>query len=219
MEVITKLTTLFKLIVKYKFRVVTAIVIILFTFFSYWFTGFLIDGNYLTKYQELDPFAKELVSIEGWWLETLVGGCVPMFLVYAIQFYLLKFDLEPEKRDFIFTAIPFIPKLKWLTNKPIVFMLGTSSIFLGAVLYLGIEGDTKYLVALLIPALLFGLTYMLRSASSQISSGRGFTEFTRKKCVSIGWFCIILSFSCWVYADVILPFTDALKLWGELNKS
>ncbi|EOV6297658.1 hypothetical protein ACN9RH_004717 [Vibrio parahaemolyticus] len=214
-----KLTALFKLFIKYKFRIVAAIVIIIFTFFSYWFTGFLIDGNYLTKYQGLDPFVKDLVSVEDWWLETLVGGCVPMFLVYGIQFYLLKFDLEPAKRDFIFSALPFIPKLKWLTNKPIVFMLGTSSMFLGIVLHIGLEGNTKYLAALLIPALLFAFTFMLRSASLQISSGKGFSKFTHKNCVSIGWFCIILSFACWVYADVILPFTDALKLWGELNKS
>ncbi|MBE4227396.1 hypothetical protein HJ085_22875 [Vibrio parahaemolyticus] len=62
----------------------------------------MIDGDYLTKYQGLEPFVKELVSVEDWWLETLVGGCVPMFLVYGIQFYQLKFDFEPEKRDFIF---------------------------------------------------------------------------------------------------------------------
>ncbi|MCG6538675.1 hypothetical protein MCB86_01115 [Pseudomonas sp. KSR10] len=216
---IKKIASTLKAIIKHKFRATAILVILAFTLFGYWLIDLLIDGDYFTKYKELDPFAKELVSIEGWWLETLIGGCVPMFLVFGIQFYLLKFDLEPEKREFIFAALPFIPKLKWLTNKPIIFMLGTSSIFLGMVLYLGIEGNTKYLAALFIPALLFLFIYLLRISSSQISSGEGFSKFTHKKCVSIGWACIVLSFSCWVYADVILPFSDALKLWSELNKS
>ncbi|GAB6262597.1 hypothetical protein [Photobacterium sp. R1] len=218
-EVIKDSATILKTIIKYKFRVTAVLVIGVLTLLGYWITGFLIDGDYFSKYENLDPFAKELLSIEGWWLETLIGGCVPMFLVFGIQFYLLKFDLEPEKRDFIFSALPFIPKLKWFTNKPIIFMLGTSSIFLGMVLYLGIEGNFRYLAALLIPGLMFLFTFMLRMASSQISSGKGLSKFTHDHCVHIGWFCSALALACWVYADVLLPFNDVLQLWGELNKS
>jgi hypothetical protein len=218
-ELINKLTTVLKVIIKYKFRVTATSVVIALTLCGYWLTGFLIDGDYFSKYESLDPFAKDLVSIEGWWLETLIGGCVPMFLVFGIQFYLLKFKLEPENRDFIFAALPFIQKLNWLTNKPIIFMLGTSSIFLGVVLYLGIEGNFNYLAALLIPGLMFLFTYMLRIASSQISSGSGLSKFTHSNCVPIGSSCITLAFVCWVYADVLLPFNEVLQLWNELNKS
>lgn len=186
------------------------------TYMTYLMSGIFIK-EYQEKYQAWDPLTKQLVSIEGWWIETLLGGCIPMFLTFGIQFFLLDTNISEEKKSYAFTILPFIPKLNWLTNKPIIFLLGTSSAFLGIFLFLGIEGDSKFFWGLFIPFFLFLLTFLIRHAATEIANGKGFTSFTYRHCTKIGWFSICMSFFCWFCADILFPALSALDIWMALT--
>jgi len=204
---------------KFKFWVLAAVLTITFVILGYMLGSSIIELNLIEKYNQIDEVAKKFISIEEWWIEALVGGCIPMFFVFSIQFFVLRLDVDIKKRDIVYSALPFIPKLKWLTNKPIYFILCTASLLLGLILYISFEGKLIYLWATIIPAVIFGLAFLVRYTSSQISSGTGFTESTYKHCVKIAWFCLFLSFVCWGYSDVFLPFKDAMELWDVVTKS
>ncbi len=220
MEVtLNNISNILKKISNYKFWISAITLTLIFVALGYKLGNTIIELNLIDKYESIDAVTKNFISIDGWWIETLIGGCIPMFLVFAIQFFVLRLDVDKEKRDFIYSVLPFIPKLKWLTNKPIYFMLCTAALLLGLVLFLSFDGDLKYLWGALIPATIFGLTFLVRYTSAQISSGKGFTNSTYKNCVKIAWFCLFLSFLCWGYSDVILPVGDAIELWKILTKS
>jgi len=216
-DFIKRVIVILKTIGNVKFWGTFVVLVPVLTCLAYYFSGVVREGNYLSKYEAWDPLTKQFVSIEGWWMETLIGGCVPMFLAFGIQFFLLRTDISTENKSFIFSALPFIPKLNWLTNKPIIFLLGTSSVFLGVLLFLGLEGDHKYLWGLFIPFIMFLLTFVLRYAASEIASGEGFSAFTYSNCTKIGWFSIGMSFLCWFYADILLPAQDAWEIWQAIK--
>ncbi len=50
-----------------KFWSITVFLFVVLTAVSYWATGFVTEGNYIEKYQKLDPLVKELFSLESWW--------------------------------------------------------------------------------------------------------------------------------------------------------
>ncbi len=216
-EFIEQITRILKAIGGVKFWSTFLFLVPTLTYFTYYLSGVVIEGDYLSKYEAWDPLTKQFVSIEGWWMETLIGGCVPMFLAFSIQFFLLRTDISTENKSFIFSALPFIPKLNWFTNKPIMFLLGTSSVFLGMTLFLGLEGEPRYLWSLFIPFFLFLLTFNLRYAASEIARGEGFSSFTYRHCTKIGWFSVGLSFLCWFYADIFLPAHDAWEIWKAIK--
>ena len=216
-EFVKRITVILKTIGGVRFWATVIVLVPTLTCVTYYLSGVVIEGDLPSKYKALDPLAKQFVSIEGWWMETLIGGCTPMFLVFSIQFFLLKKEISTENRTLIFSALPFIPKLNWLTNKPIIFLLGTSSVFLGMTLFLGLEGESKYLWSLFIPFFLFLLTFYLRYAASVIASGKGFAPFTYRHCAKIGWFSIGMSFLCWFYADIFLPAQDVWGIWQAIK--
>ena len=172
-------------------------------------------GGYLDKYQKLNPFIKEFVSIQDWWIESLLGGCIPMFLFFGIQFFLL--NQNKKAKDLIFSALPFIKVLNWFAGKPIIFILGTASAFFGIILFLAIEGESKYFGAMIIPLALLFLTFSLRYTAAQIASGEGFSPLTYQYHKGIAWSCCVLAFLCWGFADIYSPFSDLYQLWQQLE--
>ncbi|EPP5335789.1 hypothetical protein ACUSRQ_005071 [Vibrio harveyi] len=151
--------------------------------------------------------------------EMLISGCIPMFLLFSIQFYLLKFDPKNEYRDMFNSVLPFVPMLKWLTNKPIYFMLGTASVFLGVTIYLAVEGGVAYLAGLIIPVPIFMLTFLLKYASAQIASGEEFTEWTYDNNKSVGTGCATISLACWLYINVLSPSCELWTVFSALSVS
>ena len=199
-EFIKRITVILKTIGGIRFWATVIVLVPTLTCVTYYLSGIVIEEDLPSKYKALDPLAKQFVSIEGWWMETLIGGCIPMFLGFSLNFFLLKKEISTENRTLIFSALPFISKLNWLTNKPIIFLLGTSSVFLGMTLFLVLEVESKHLWSLLIPFFSFLLTFYLRYAASVIDSGKGLSSFTHHHCAKIGGFSIGISFICWLYA-------------------
>jgi len=138
-----------------------------------------------------------------------------MFLVFGIQFFLLH--QKTEAKELIFAALPFIKSLSWFAGKPIIFILGTASLFFGAILFLVVEGDVKYFAAMLIPLLLFILTFSLRYTVTAIASGDEFSPITYQYNKPIAWFCCFVAAGCWIFADLYCPFSDLYQLWTILN--
>ena len=140
------------------FWLTTFFVTSLFTYLGFQLSQKAIELGVVEKYKALDPFVKQFISIEDWWLETLLGGCIPMFILFGLQFFLLR--RNRRAREYLYSVLPFLPKLSWLAGKPVYFMLATSSIFLGAIMFLGCKGDSKYYWGLIIPFSLFGFTFL-----------------------------------------------------------
>ena len=216
MIIIENITKTLKTIGSIKFWFIATMTFITLSITGYIASSKVVYGGYVEKYQELDPFAKNLISVQDWWIESLLGGCIPMFLVFGIQFFLL--NQNQKTKDLLFAALPFIKFLNWFAGKPIIFILGTASLFFGAILFLAIEGDSKYFWAMLIPLTLLFLTFSLRHTAGQIASGTGFSSITYKFHKGIGWGCCIIAASCWVFADIYSPFSDLYQLWSELTK-
>lgn len=215
MTPIQKTVSIIKQIGNIKFWASAITTSIIFTTAGYLISWKMVYDEYWKKYESLDKFAKSLMSIEDWWLETLLGGCIPMLIAFGVQFFLLK--TAHKNKDIIFSALPFIPFLNFFAVKPFIFMFGTSSIFLGAILFLGIEGDPQYLWGLIIPACMYGASFTLRYRSSQIMAGKDFSEFTYKNHKRIGWGCFIMALACWIYADIYAPLKDLYLLWQQLK--
>lgn len=210
-----KIISIIKKIGNVKFWASAITVSIIFTAAGYLISRKVVYGEFWKKYEALDDFAKSLISIEDWWLETLLGGCIPMLIAFGVKFFLL--NITHKSKDLIFSALPFIPILNFFAVKPVMFMLGTSSMFLGAILFLGIEGNTQYLWGLIIPTSLYGASFTLRYRSSQIMAGKGFSKFTYTNHVRIGWGCFIMALACWIYADIYAPFKELFLLWLQLK--
>jgi hypothetical protein len=216
MAIVEKITNIFKKIGSIRFWFIATVTFIALSIAGYFASSKVVYGGYVEKYKALDPFAKNLISIQDWWVESLLGGCIPMFLVFGIQFFLLNQD--KKTKDFLFSILPFIKFLNWFAGKPIIFILGTASLFFGAILFLAIEGDNKYYWAMLIPLTLFFLTFSLRYTAGEIASGTGFSPITYTYHKEIAWGCCILAASCWAFADIYSPFSDLYQLWKELTK-
>jgi len=202
-----------------KFWIFALLVTVATTGLSYIFSGIVIEGGYLAKYEALDETIKQLVSIEDSWIEMMLAGCIPMFLLFSIQFCLLRVESVEQIKNTLYSALPFVRYINWLANKPLYFILGTASALMGATLYLCVHGGSRYYVGLLIPLPIFALTFILRLAASQISTGKGFTSYTYKYCMQIGAFCAFISFCCWVYVDVYTPVSELRVLWTMLERS
>ena len=196
-------------------QIIGCTVFALFLVIGFWGSLEIVYGDLVSKYRALDPLVQNVLSVESWWLETLVGGCIPMFIAFGIRFYLLKID--PKTKDIIFAVLPFIPKLNWLAGKPVYFMLGTGSALLGAVLFLGIKGDAKYLWALFLPAAMLCLSYIAHRSYKQIMEGSEFGELTKKFHTRVGGACMLLAVICWIYADLYSPLNDLCQLLSELR--
>lgn len=201
----------------FKFWFAAFFTTLVFTAAGYWLSKKAIESGYVERYEEIDEFAKQFISIEGWWLEILLGSCIPMFLVFGLQFFFLR--MNERSRKYLFSALPFLPKLSWLAGKPVYIMLATSSLFLGSIIFLGLEGDAKYYWGLVIPIFLFAFTFLLRYTYSKILSGEGYSELTYKYHMHIGWVCVAISVSCWLYVDVISPVSDFWILITELSRN
>ncbi|EMQ2876388.1 hypothetical protein V9N52_001631 [Vibrio navarrensis] len=167
----------------------------------------------------MDESIKSLVSIESFWVEMVISGCIPMFLLFSIQFCLLKVESAEKFKNTLYTVLPFVRYLNWLANKPLYVILATASALLGATLYLCVHGGSRYYIGLLIPLPIFALTFILRHAARQIAAGKGFTSFTYKYCVKIGAFCAFLSFCSWVYVNILTPVSELTVLWDILERS
>lgn len=217
MKILEKIFEALKTIGTIKFWLITIFTTLAFTIAGFWFSQKAIESGYVERYKAIDELAKKFISIEDWWLEMLLGGCIPMFLLFGLQFFLLR--KNKRARRYLFSILPFLPKLSWLAGKPIYLMLATSSLFLGAMLFLGYEGNAKYYWGVIIPVFLFAFTFLLRYTYSQILSGEGFSDLTYKYHVHIGWACLIISLFCWVYVDVISPVSDLWILITELTKN
>lgn len=216
MYILERIFEVLKTLGTIKFWLISLFTTLVCTMAGFWFSQKAIENGYVERYKAIDEFAKQFISIEDWWLEVLLGGCIPMFLLFGLQFFLLR--KNQRARNYLFAALPFLPKLSWLAGKPIYFMLATSSLFFGSILFLGYEGDTKYYWGLIIPISLFAFTFLLRYTYSQILSGEGFSELTYKYHVCIGWACLIVSLLCWVYVDLFSPVSDLWVLITELTK-
>ncbi len=198
-----------------KTRVLALIILLTFTIVGYVVSSIIVEGRLVSKFRALDPLTQKVLSVESWWLETLAGGCIPMFLAFGIRFFLL--NLDDSIKDKVFTALPFIPHLRWLASKPVFFMLGTGAALLGSVLFLGLEGDKRYLLALIIPASLFYLSYVAHNSYQKIMTGSEFSEKTQKCHKTLGGVCIVLALVCWGYAALYSPINDIWQLWSELD--
>ena len=216
MDIIDKVIRVFKTIGSIRFWLASAFTFIAFSVLGYFISSTVVHGGYVEKYQALDPLAKNLISVQDWWIESLLGGCIPMFLVFGVQFFLLNQD--KRAKDLVLSALPFIRALNWFSGKPIIFILATASLILGSVVFFIAEGGGKYFWVMPIPLALFLLTFLLRYAAGQIASGTGFSSVTYEYHKEIAWFCCIVAALCWAFSDIYAPFSDLYQLWKELKK-
>lgn len=216
MNLIEKGKRFFKKVGSIKFWIAAVTEFIVLSIVGYVATSKIVHGGYIPKYEALDSIAKELISVQDWWVESIVGSSIPMFLVFGIQFFLL--NQKMESKQLIYSALPFIKYLSWLSGKPVLFILGTASLFFGAIMFLGVEGHIKYFWGMLIPILMFLLTFSLRYTTSIIESGEGFSSFTYQNNKPIAWFCCAVAAGCWIFADLYTPFSDLYYLWTILDE-
>ncbi|VVM84651.1 hypothetical protein PS623_02450 [Pseudomonas fluorescens] len=174
----------------------------------------LIDLKLVAKYQDLDPSLRRLLSVEDWWLETLAGACIPMFLIFALQFYSLRFFKDSAIKAQILVVMPFLPKLGWLAGKPVMLMLMTGALFIG------MASRLEYPASALIGGagaliVIFGFTVRYHYAS--LLSGRGFSQSTYNWAIRLGNICLLFAVASWLYADIWAPLKSMHWLWNRLG--
>lgn len=164
------------------------------------------------NYQALNPSLKNLFSVEDWWLETLAGACIPMFVLFALQFYTYRFLKYSALKAHIVAALPFLPKIAWLAGKPIMFMLMTGAFFIGLAIRLQTQ-SSAYLGLAGLAIVVMG--FIVRYHYTSLIAGRGFSQRTEDWAVRLGNLSLAIAIGCWLYADAWAP----VRYLVWLNKS
>ncbi|WP_110972563.1 hypothetical protein [Pseudomonas huaxiensis] len=180
---------------------------------AFWCGRKLVDLKLTEKYQALDPSIQELLSVPEWWLETLAGACIPMFVIFAFQFYTLKLFTDSDLKEKLIAMLPFLPKLGWLAGKPIMFMLMTGTFLMGMAsrlngLALTLSGGAGLLIVM--------LGFVVKYNYNLLLSGRNFGKCTSSLAIWLGHLCLLIAIGCWLYADAWAPFKQVLWLAKKL---
>lgn len=186
-----------------------------FMFLAGWLGYALPDLSLVQNYQALNPSLKSLFSVEDWWLETLAGACIPMFVLFALQFYTYRLFKDSGLKAHVVAALPFLPKIAWLAGKPIMFMLMTGALFIGLATRLQMQASTfldsaAYLSSAGLAIVLIG--FVVRYHHASLIAGRGFSQRTEDWAVRLGNLSLAIAIGCWLYADAWAPLRYLLWL-------
>lgn len=178
--------------------------------------GYLLpDSGLLQNYLALNPSLKQLFSVENWWLETLAGACIPMFVLFALQFYTYRLFKDSDLKARVVAALPFLPKIAWLAGKPIMFMLTTGAVFIGLAIRLQTQASNflhsaAYLGSAGLAIVVIG--FVVRYHHASLIAGRAFSQQTEHWAVRLGNLSLAIAIGCWLYADAWAPMRYLLWL-------
>lgn len=192
---------------KSKLGLINVLTVIIVTPLTYAVLLYFVEQNTFTKLDILPQDLKELLSINNWWLDSLISLSVPLFLSAALSVQLAV--LKPEHADVIRTAIPWIPKVRGIFHSQVAwFFIFSASVLSGTVLLLTFGGEEVNLRALglmMFPALILYVAFTIRELlSSNPSKGKLGQKILAKHKLGIAIF-LALAGIAFLYSSVYQP--------------
>lgn len=204
---IHRLASILRLIKKGHYYLCVFMIFMLITPISYFGFSIAVEADLFYIYDKLDEPLKDYLSLETWWIETIIRLCVPVFLSVALSIQLGR--LHEKDAQTIKSIVPWIPIVRdfFSVKMPIFFVL-TASVMLGAILLLVFGGKTIDWARLLMttfPAAIFTLSEFMRNALSSNPGTGWLSELTMKYHNGLTKISILLASIAWIFSDLYTP--------------
>lgn len=200
---------------KTNFRMYSIVMFLFATPLTYIVLKFANANNLFELLNEFPSEIKELLSLNSWWLDTMLGMCIPLCLSLALSIQLAR--LRPEYAETVKIALPWIfPLKKIFFSKISVFFVFTSAVFFGAVMFLTfgpVENNYKSLGLLFFPFVILYLVLEIRKILSVDPMKSKFGQFLLKKQWLFTSMFIALAGFIWVYCELWVPFSTRWDLF------
>lgn len=190
-----------------RFGLINVLTFLIFVPLSYAILLFLVKVDLFSAVEKMPQDLKELLSLNNWWVDSLISLSVPLFLSAALSVQLAV--LKPEHADVIKAVIPWIPQVRGIFHSQVAwFFVFSASVLSGTVLLLtfgGEEANLRALGLMVFPAIVIYLAFTIRDLlSSNPSKGKlgQFILVKYKLCTAI---FLTLAGIAFLYSSVYQP--------------
>ncbi|CAM3279068.1 hypothetical protein SHPE106448_05405 [Shewanella pealeana] len=200
-----------------KFYMLAIIFCIVFSFVSYFVSGWVIDTDILYAYNEMDEELKSIISIQSWWIGKVCELSIPLFMYMALRFQLLK--LDDDVHDKLVKLLPWIKPFKdfFISGLPMFFVF-TAGVFYGVSYFLVKNADLQFVWLLVFPTVMIILALNMRRFLSLNPSEGWLGEFTCKNKNSLTVVMLFISLCLWGYTSVWKTISDRVDIFDYGQK-
>lgn len=161
-------SSIMKDISKSKLGLINILTFLIFVPLTYAILLFLVKLDLFSAAEKMPQDLKELLSLNNWWIDSLISLSVPLFLSAALSVQLAV--LKPEQADVIKAVIPWIPQVRGIFHSQVAwFFVFSASVLSGTVLLLtfgGEEANLRALGLMVFPAIVLYLAFTIRDLLS-----------------------------------------------------
>ncbi len=204
---IHSLAAMLKRIAKNRYYIGISLMMIFFIPLSYACFSFAVYHDLFDHYNELAEPLKNYLSLEAWWIETIIRLTVPVFLSVALSIQLAT--LHDKDAEAIKSIAPWIPKIRgFLSVKMPLFFVFTASVLFGAIFLLVFGGESQdypKLIMAIFPIAMLILSEFMRSALSSNPSRGALGKLTMKYHKGLTKISLLIAGLAWVYSDLLTP--------------
>jgi uncharacterized membrane protein YhaH (DUF805 family) len=204
-----------KLFTKSRYYITLAVILALVTPLSYLGFSFADENALFERYSKLDEPLKDYLSLETWWIETIISLTVPVFMSVALSIQLAR--LHDKDAETIKSIFSWVPKVRdFFSVKMPIFFVFTASVLFGAFGLLAFGGKSLNYSALLMtiyPMLILLLSEFMRNALSSNPSEGKLGKLTMTYHKGLTKISISIAALAWLYSDIITPIKNRWNIF------